>query len=162
MPPMGLEMRTHNGTRSLDRTFGVRPKVPLKLRRFVPLNADVVMWLSVDAGVFRELGRLAGSSWLHQPRSARTERPSGAEALVDSAGFVPGMNPRPTSQTSFSGTCEVRAIAVRFQRPEGRCSVPGSGFRFVGGWVRLWVIMRGSWAVHCIGPEVQLQVLRLR
>jgi hypothetical protein len=100
--------------------------------------------------------------WLHQRGSARAERPSGAEALVDSAGFVPGMNPRPTPRTSFSGTCEVREIAVRFQRAEGRCSLPGSGFRFVGGWVRLWVIMRGSWAVHCIGPEVQLQVLRLR
>src|SRR5271157_5840061 len=30
---------------------------------------------------------------------------SGAEARADSAGFMPGMNPRPTTRTSFSAAC---------------------------------------------------------
>jgi hypothetical protein len=35
------------------------------------------------------------------------KRTSGAKALIDLIGFVPGMNPRPTARTSFSAACEV-------------------------------------------------------
>jgi hypothetical protein len=31
---------------------------------------------------------------------------SGAEARVDFIGFIPGINPRPTTLMSFSGVCE--------------------------------------------------------
>ncbi len=34
------------------------------------------------------------------------EHTSGAKALIDSTGIVPGMNPRPTARTKFSAACE--------------------------------------------------------
>jgi hypothetical protein len=37
----------------------------------------------------------------------RQKHTSGAEALVDLIGFMPGINPRPTARTSFSAGCEV-------------------------------------------------------
>jgi hypothetical protein len=37
----------------------------------------------------------------------RQKHTSGAEALVDLIGFMPGINPRPTARTSFSASCEV-------------------------------------------------------
>jgi hypothetical protein len=33
---------------------------------------------------------------------------SGAEARADFAGFIPGINPRPTAHTSFPAACQAR------------------------------------------------------
>jgi hypothetical protein len=45
----------------------------------------------------------------------RQKHTSGAEALVDLIGFMPGINPRPTARTSFSASCE----AVPFRTVHG-------------------------------------------
>jgi hypothetical protein len=45
---------------------------------------------------------------------------SGAKALVDSAGLVPGLKSRPTARTSFSAACK----AVPFQSAEACKAVP--------------------------------------
>jgi hypothetical protein len=50
----------------------------------------------------------------------RQKHTSGAEALVDLIGFMPGINPRPTARTSFSASCEV----VPFQNnPDSRSPI---------------------------------------
>jgi hypothetical protein len=52
---------------------------------------------------------------------------SGAEAQAHSADFIPGINPRPTAQTSFSAACEAPADFADFipginPRPTARTS----------------------------------------
>jgi len=48
------------------------------------------------------LASLRQKSWVQKTH------PSGAKALIDLIGFVPGINPRPTAQRSFSATCRAR------------------------------------------------------
>ena len=45
---------------------------------------------------------------LRQKPCVQKKHPSGAKALNNLIGFVPGMNPRPTARTSFSAACKAR------------------------------------------------------
>jgi peptidyl-prolyl cis-trans isomerase SurA len=45
------------------------------------------------------------------------EDTSGAKALIDLNGFVPGMNPRPTARTSFSAASDAQAHFAAFAAP---------------------------------------------
>jgi hypothetical protein len=40
------------------------------------------------------------------PEPRAEKHTSGAKARIDSIGFMPGMNPRPTARRSFSAACE--------------------------------------------------------
>jgi tRNA/rRNA methyltransferase len=51
---------------------------------------------------------------------------SGAKAPIDSIGFVPGIDPRPTARLSFSAACKARVDSAGFMR--GLKPPPPSGF----------------------------------
>jgi len=56
---------------------------------------------------------------------ASGERTSGAKAHIDIAGFLPGMNPRPTARSSFPQPVTPCPFKTRFMQPVPALILPG-------------------------------------
>ena len=85
-------------------------------------------------GVFPQLvkpivlrGRTQGPEQAAEKGLISGERPekhtSGAKAHIDSIGFIPGINPRPTARMSFSAACE-GPCSLRKRLKPSACFIP--------------------------------------